>query len=343
RADLGRDAAFVERFERELHTTAALQGEHVVSIVDSGKLEDGRPYFVMERLHGEDLRTLLERTGPLPAARAVNIAIGVCRALQTVHAAGIVHRDLKPENVFIARADDGRDRVKLLDFGVAQRAEQGATSPGTLVGTMRYMAPEQVCTDRAVGAYTDIFALGVILYECLTGRSPFEADTQERMLFAIMNHEPPALDGLRPALPRALTRAVHRALAKRPEHRHGSALELAEQLSSSARASAGCGESGSGSSCACLGAPAPTLLPHPLSTPASPAPRVRRSLLAAVWARVVRAVSASGVLDRPARRARERTTSAMSTRNEPPKDLDLPATLAQPGELVMLIASGGSA
>ncbi len=222
--------ADVERFERELQTLATLHSEHIVSIVDSGRLPDGRPYFVMERLYGDDLRALLDRTGPLSVGRAVTIALAVCRALQAVHRAGIVHRDLKPENVFIARSDGGRDVVKLLDFGVAKHARHDDTSPGVLVGTLRYMAPEQISGDQPIDAPTDVFAMGVMLYECLAGQVPFRADTRERLLFAIINDAPPPLEGQRPSVPPVLAQAVGRTLAKRPEDRP-LLSELTEELS----------------------------------------------------------------------------------------------------------------
>jgi serine/threonine-protein kinase len=230
RAGLRGDASLVERFSRELHTLAALQSEYIVNIVDSGHVTDGRPYFVMERLYGEDLCSLLARVGALPVGRAVNIALGVCRALQIVHRAGVVHCDLKPANVFVVRGDDGRDVVKLLDFGVATALESHSTSRGMLVGTVRYMAPEQVRTGGSIGAHTDIFALGAILYECLAGCSPFHADTLERAQFAIMNTDPPALESLR-SLPLTLRRAVHRALEKQPEHRYPDVSAFATELS----------------------------------------------------------------------------------------------------------------
>lgn len=264
RADLRRDAALVALFVCEQQLLAALQSEHVVSVLDSGKLEDGRPYFVMERLHGEDLRSLLERAGPLPVGRAVNIALVVCQALQMVHSSGVVHRDLKPENLFIARGDDGRDVVKLLDFGVAKRGPQRDAFPGTLVGTVRYMAPEQIC-NGAVGPQADIFAIGVILYECLAGKRPFQADTLERTLFAIMNQEPPTLEQVRAGLPPALSRTVQRALAKRPEDRYESVVTLGEEL-------------------------ARCLSPLAVSSPRAPVRAVSRAL-AAFWARATEAVA----------------------------------------------------
>jgi eukaryotic-like serine/threonine-protein kinase len=230
RPDLARDDKLVERFEREARALANLQSEHIVSIIDSGASSDGSPYFVMELLQGEDLRRLLSRLGPLPAKRAVHIGIDACRALHAAHAAGVVHRDLKPENLFIVKGDDGRDVVKLLDFGVAKLLTNDSTTPGAVIGTARYMAPEQGGLNAPLGPYTDIFALGVILYECLAGRVPFDGDTLERVLFKTVNHEPEPLHAIRPELPASLCETIQRALAKDPKARHVSAHGFAEAL-----------------------------------------------------------------------------------------------------------------
>jgi serine/threonine-protein kinase len=236
RAELCREARFVERFRRESLVAASLRSEHVVSIVDSGALKDGAPFFVMERLVGEDLRRLLQRGALLPK-RVAAIGIDACCGLRVAHEAGLVHRDLKPENLFVTKGDDGRDVCKLLDFGVAKLLRErtdGATLPGTLIGTARYMAPEQAGTDSPVGPSADIFCLAVILYECLTGSAPFEADTLERLLFKIMNVEPAPLAERCPTLPRGLARAVTRALSKDPAARFATALDFAEALAETA-------------------------------------------------------------------------------------------------------------
>lgn len=239
RTEFCREARLVERFRRESLAAASVTSEHVVSIVDSGTLKDGAPYFVMERLIGEDLRSVLRR-GPLLPARAAAIGIDACCGLRAAHEAGLVHRDLKPENLFITKGDDGRDVCKLLDFGVAKllcestAKEEGTTLPGTLIGTARYMAPEQAGTDSPLGPRADIFSLAVILYECLTGVAPFEADTLERLLFKIMKVEPEPLHERDPALPRSLAEAVTRALSKDPGARFATALDFAEALAETA-------------------------------------------------------------------------------------------------------------
>jgi serine/threonine-protein kinase len=230
RPEHSRDADMVGRFQREVHAMASVVSEHVVSIVDSGTMPDGAPFFVMERLAGQDLRRLLAAQGPLAPARASQLGVDACRGLAAVHKAGLVHRDLKPENLFVSIGDDGREVCKILDFGVAKSARDNSTRPGALVGTTRYMAPEQVGLELTLGAHTDIYALGVILYECLSGKLPFDGDTVERVLFKIMNEQEKALRDSCPHISAGLAAAVHAALRKKPEQRPASALAFAEAL-----------------------------------------------------------------------------------------------------------------
>jgi serine/threonine protein kinase len=230
RSELSREPSVVQRFEREARAIARLESAHIVAIVDSGAV-GGAPYFVMERLYGEELRRLLTRDGALPIERAVHIALDVCRALTVAHAAGVIHRDLKPENLFITRSELGTDHCKVLDFGVAKLAGENPTMPGTLMGTARYMAPEQISHSTGIAPFTDIFSLGIILYECLTGRQPFAADTLERVLFKILTETPTPLRELRPEIPPGLAELVHKALAKAGAERPQSAAVFAEALS----------------------------------------------------------------------------------------------------------------
>ncbi|MEO8903950.1 MAG: serine/threonine-protein kinase [Polyangiaceae bacterium] len=227
RAELASDHELTARFDREVRAVATLHSDHVVSVVDSGTLSDGRPFFVMERLQGQDLQKILTETAQLQVARAVSLAIDICLGLHAAHSAGLVHRDLKPENVFVTRGDDARERCKLLDFGVVKSNEPDYTRPGALLGTARYMAPEQVSHDTQVGPAADLFALGVVLYRCLSGQHPFAADSLERVLFRVMNDTPAPLDGHVPA---ELAALVARALAKAPSLRPASALDFARSL-----------------------------------------------------------------------------------------------------------------
>lgn len=231
RPELADDARMVERFARESRAAASVVSEHVVPIVDSGTLPEGLPYFVMQLLPGSDLRSLLQaHGGRLTPARAVNVAIDACRGLAAAHAVGLVHRDLKPANLFVTRGDDGRDVVKILDFGVAKHLDSNTTRPGALIGTARYMAPEQIGLEVPVGPATDLFALGVILYECIAGDVPFAGDTAERVLYKTMTAEPIPLAERCDGLPAGLSEIVAQALQKEPSRRFASALAMAEAL-----------------------------------------------------------------------------------------------------------------
>lgn len=227
---LKEDTETLTRFHREPRAAAKLVSEHIVSIVDAGALADGTPYFVMERLYGTDLRRLLNQQSILPVARVAHIGVDACRGLACAHRAGLVHRDLKPENLFLTTHDDGQDLCKLLDFGVVKSATDNTTRPGAMLGTARYMAPEQLGLDVPVSPQTDLFALGVILYECLVGHSPFSGDTVERVLFKIMTEQALPVRELRPEVPEAFSELLSRALSKAPEDRPESALVFAEAL-----------------------------------------------------------------------------------------------------------------
>ncbi len=232
--DSGRRAA--QRFRREAKAIARLSSEHVVSVVDCGELEDHTPYLVMELLAGEDLRSLLNREGPLPMRRAVQIAIEACRGLAAVHEAGLVHRDLKPENLFIARRSGGEDWCKVLDFGVAKMDASLSTTRGAIIGTVRYMAPEQLSDAESVGPATDVYALGAVLFECLTGSPLVDGSAVQEVMYCIMNVEPRPLRDLVPTLPGAVADIVERCVAKPVDERPASAAELARLLSAAVAA-----------------------------------------------------------------------------------------------------------
>jgi len=231
RADIAAGGEARARFRREPRAAAKLVSEHVVSIIDTGDLDDGTPYFVMERLYGSDLRRLLDEQRVLPVARAVHLAIDACRGLACAHRQGLIHRDLKPENLFVTTREDGQDLCKLLDFGVVKWAHDNTTQPGAIIGTTRYLAPEQVGLERPLSAQSDLFSLAVILYECLTGQSPFDGDTVERVLFKIMTERETPIRALRPEVPAELEALIARALEKDPAARPASALSLAKELS----------------------------------------------------------------------------------------------------------------
>jgi Tol biopolymer transport system component len=220
------DAAGLRRFADEARATSALNHPNILTIHDVGE-RDGSPFLVSECLEGSNLRRLLDKS-PLPTARAVGLALGVARGLAAAHARGIVHRDLKPENVFVA-PDDG---VKILDFGLATLRDGAPTDgglgqalSGTIVGTAGYMAPEQI-EGKPVDGRADLFALGVMLYEMLTGRHPFRGASTIETLHAVLASEPGDPRAENPRVPEALARIVQRLLAKRPEARFQSAIDL---------------------------------------------------------------------------------------------------------------------
>jgi serine/threonine protein kinase len=233
-ADASLDSARLSRFEQEARAAGALNHPNVLAVHDTGH-HDGIPYVVFELLEGETLRRRLE-AGPMPPAKAIEIAIQIAHGLAAAHARGIVHRDLKPENVFLTQ--DGR--VKILDFGLAKlrralddhaaasdvETPSEITGRGGVVGTPGYMSPEQV-KGQPVDARSDVFAFGSVLYELAASRRPFDAETTAETMTAILKEDPPALPA---ATPPALERIVKRCLEKRPEERFQSARELAAAL-----------------------------------------------------------------------------------------------------------------
>ena len=218
------------RFEREARTLASLSHPNILNIFDFGE-HDGVRYAVMELLRGENLRQRMAGSA-LPWRTATAIAVAVARGLAAAHAAGIIHRDLKPENVFLL-AEGG---VKVLDFGLAHReAPPGegklpGTDEETLVGTAIYMSPEQICGESP-DARTDIFGLGVLLYEMLTGTRPFGRVTVGETMSAILHADPPSMNALGANVPPALERVVRRCLQKDRRERVQAAYDLAFELS----------------------------------------------------------------------------------------------------------------
>ncbi len=221
------------RFEREARAAAALQSDHVARVYGVGHAADGSPYIAMELLDGEDLAAVLARRGPLPAGDVLALMLQATEALVEAHGRGIVHRDLKPANLFLARRPTGATTLKVLDFGIS-KAQAGAGAPLTatqaFLGTPLYMSPEQVRDVRAVDARTDLWALGVVMYELLTGKPPFLADTLPDVMDRILHASVAPLCPARPEVPRALEAVVLRCLEKDPARRFTSAQELAEAL-----------------------------------------------------------------------------------------------------------------
>ena len=215
------DADVADRFLREARTMAKLRHPNAAMIFDAGNLPDGRHFIVMEFVEGETLSQALAREGRFSASKAVNIATQICDVLEEAHRIGIIHRDLKPSNILL-----GKRGVCVLDFGVAKVLASSAestfthasTGSGQLIGTPRYMSPEQ-CLGQRVGARSDLYSLGVLLYEMLAGRTPFVDPLQSALLIKQATAPPPPLPRLRQDVSRPLALAVHTLLAKRPEDR----------------------------------------------------------------------------------------------------------------------------
>jgi serine/threonine-protein kinase len=220
------------RFEREAKAAAMLRSPHVVQILDHGVWQ-GTPYIAMELLEGEDLGKRLQRLGRMQPAELVPVVHQVCRALTKAHAAGIVHRDLKPDNVFLV-LDDDREIAKVLDFGIAKADAHkidGGTKTGAMLGTPYYMSPEQAQGIKSVDPRSDLWSLAVIVFQCLTGRLPFESEALGDLLVKIIVAPIPSPRDYAPELPDRFVAWWARAAARDPAARFQTAREFAESLS----------------------------------------------------------------------------------------------------------------
>jgi serine/threonine-protein kinase len=266
-------ADVVARLLQEARLASSIGHEHIIDITDFGETDDGRTFVVMELLEGESLAALLEREGALPAARAVRIVRQTASALGAAHGKGIVHRDVKPENVFVTRRGD-RDFVKVLDFGISKamrapddealEASPRLTQTGTVIGTPLYMSPEQASGDESLDHRIDVYALGVVLYEALTGEVPFHGPNYLAIISQIIARDAPPPGEVRPELgiPPDLDAVVMKAMAKDRAARYQTMAELGADL---ARIEAG-------------------------ARPLSPPPRRRRLAQVAAWTAGVAAV-----------------------------------------------------
>jgi serine/threonine protein kinase len=227
------------RFEREARAIGQIESEHVVLVLDVGALDDGNaPYMVMEYLEGRDLAKILKEDGPLSIEDAVDCMLQVCEALAGAHEQGIVHRDLKPANLFLTRREDGGPHIKVVDFGISKMLDPKMIDGGpkemtkafTVLGSPRYMAPEQLRNSKDVDGRADLWSLGAVLFQLLSGKSAFDADNNINVSLAVLTKEPQRLRDLAPHVPPALEAVVAKCLMKDRTKRFQTAAELAEAL-----------------------------------------------------------------------------------------------------------------
>ncbi len=220
------DGDYVERFRREARAVAQLSHPNIVTVIDRGEHDD-RQFIVFEYVDGENLKALVEREGPLPEREAIELALQVARALGFAHEQGLVHRDVKPQNVLL---NDG-GQAKVTDFGIARSLEVSGnlTQSGTVMGTSDYIAPEQARGSK-VDAQSDVYSLGTVLYELLTGEVPFQGDNFVAVAMQHINQPPPSVRERRPELSPCVDEVVQRAMAKEPRDRFGSMDELCSAL-----------------------------------------------------------------------------------------------------------------
>jgi serine/threonine protein kinase len=235
-AQMATNPEIVTRFLREGKSCIKIRSEHAVKVHDVGTLDNGAPYLVMEYLDGTDLAVLLEKQGPMQVSHAVDFILQACEAIAEAHTIGIVHRDLKPANLFLTHRADGSPSIKVLDFGIskaisADGIDSGMTRTQSVMGSPRYMSPEQMRSTRDVDQRTDIWAIGVILYELFSGLRPFEAETMTELCAQILQDSPQSLvlRGRRD-IPAPLDAAVLRCLSKNPEERFANLGQLAMAL-----------------------------------------------------------------------------------------------------------------
>ena len=233
---LAKSEDIVNRFRREAMASGAIESQYIAQVMDTGvDPQSGSPYIVMELLVGEDLEQTVKRLGPLPPDVALRIGAQACLGLQKAHESGVVHRDIKPANIFLTRRDGGELVAKLLDFGIAKVTVdplsstdgKSLTRTGSLLGSPLYMSPEQALGQKTIDHRTDVWSLGVVLYEALTGATPHpSAETLGVLIMRICSEPPPPVQELAPWVPPEIAAVVHRALALDPAARWASASEM---------------------------------------------------------------------------------------------------------------------
>jgi eukaryotic-like serine/threonine-protein kinase len=231
RPDVSKDDEIITRFRQEAQSASSIGNEHIIDISDFGTLPDGSTYFVMEFLDGTDLTGAIESETPMRAARVVHISKQMCRALAAAHDIGIVHRDLKPDNIFLIKRGGDTDFVKVLDFGIAKVGGNASklTRAGQVFGTPHYMSPEQ-CSGSGVDHRTDIYAIGIIMYEMATGQVPFDADNLMGILTKHLYEEAVPPRQANPELPEGLETVILRCITKNADQRYQTMAEVMADL-----------------------------------------------------------------------------------------------------------------
>ncbi|MBI5490201.1 MAG: serine/threonine protein kinase [Deltaproteobacteria bacterium] len=238
--DFAKNPEVLERFRREARAATAIRHPNIIEVTDMGMTSEGQPFLVMELLEGAPLSSMIGEGRTIPVARIADLLAQVLDALEAAHAKGIVHRDLKPDNVFVVRVGNRPEFVKLLDFGISKMTDPAAgglsmTRTGSVMGTPNYMAPEQAMGRKDCDHRVDLWAVGVMLYEALTGRLPYQGDNYNELLTAILMTTPPAPRAVNAAIDPALERVVLRALAKDREQRYQLPAEFKNELNVAAR------------------------------------------------------------------------------------------------------------
>ncbi len=236
-ASLAENPSVTERFEREAQAATSIDSAHVVSVFDLGALEDGRPYIVMELLEGENLGKRLETVGQLPLTVAVSFAVQALQGLADAHAAGVLHRDIKPDNVVLTRSKRGDEIVKIVDFGISklhsgvpQPQSVRLTQTNTVLGSPVYMSPEQCRGTREMDHRSDLFSLGVVLFEAITAQLPHTAASFNELLFKIALEDAPDPRTIRADIDEQLAGVMKKALAREPASRFQNATEFRDAL-----------------------------------------------------------------------------------------------------------------
>ena len=235
---LAADDKIVARFSREARAASRISHPHALNVTDFGESSNGIVFLVMEYLNGQTLKEVIHSDSPMPLSRVIEIMRQISGALEAAHAEGVVHRDLKSDNIMLLDVAGG-DWAKVLDFGIAKITEKvgqdpALTAPNLIIGTPQYMSPEQCSQAAEIDSRSDIYSLGVILYEMLVGHVPFTGESPTAIMMKHLQEPPPSVLEERKDLPAAVARVVTRAMAKRPEDRFQTASELAEELTAAA-------------------------------------------------------------------------------------------------------------